>query len=190
MAQPQPTPAVTATNQIAAGDKAARAKDFAGALTHYQAANQAEPSARAEMGVADALYNLGKLGESYETYADVEQTYGPKLSAAEKALVAKRMKEMAPKTGWLSWRRCRDASRASPCPSWSATPPGVAGRSPSAPTTWSREPVEPRRYARFGARSWTTWTPPRSALTGSAELQYLRPSSWGTSIARSGAHRA
>jgi hypothetical protein len=104
MAQPQPTPAATATNELAAGDQATRAKDFAGALTHYQAANQAEPSARAEMGVADALYNLGKLGESYETYADVEQTYGPKLSAAEKALVAKRMKEMAPKTGWLSIR--------------------------------------------------------------------------------------
>jgi hypothetical protein len=104
MAQAQPTPAVTATNQIAAGDKAARAKDFAGALTHYQAANQAAPSSRAEMGVADALYNLGKLGESYEAYADVDQTYGPKLGAAEKGLVTKRMKEIAPKTGWLSIR--------------------------------------------------------------------------------------
>lgn len=104
LAQPQPSPAVTATNEIAAGDKATRAKDFAGALTHYQAANQAVPSARAEMGVADALYNLGKLGESYETYADVQQTYGPKLGAVEKGLVTKRMKEIAPKTGWLSIR--------------------------------------------------------------------------------------
>ena len=104
LAQPAPTPAVTATTEIAAGDKATHAKDFAGALTHYQAANQAVPSARAEMGVADALYNQGKLGESYETYADVQQTYGPKLGAVEKGLVTKRMKEMAPKTGWLSIR--------------------------------------------------------------------------------------
>lgn len=104
LAQPQPSPAVTATNEIAEGDKATRGKDFAGALTHYQAANQAVPSARAEMGVADALYNLGKLGESYETYADVQQTYGPKLGPIEKGLVTKRMKEMAPKTGWLSIR--------------------------------------------------------------------------------------
>ncbi len=104
MAQPAATPAVTATTELAAGDKATRAKDFAGALTHYQAANQAVPSARAEMGVADALYNQGKLGESYETYADVEQTYGPKLGAAEKGLATKRMKEMALKTGWLSIR--------------------------------------------------------------------------------------
>jgi len=104
MAQPQPTPAVTATTELAAGDKATHAKDFAGALTHYQAASQAAPSARAEMGVADALYNLGRLGESYETYADVQQTYGPKLGAADKGLATKRMKEMAPKTGWLSIR--------------------------------------------------------------------------------------
>jgi hypothetical protein len=103
-AQAQPAPAVTATNEIAAGDKATRDKDFAGALTHYQAASQAAPSARAAMGVADALYNLGKLGESYEAYADVEQTYGPKLGAAEKGLITKRLKEIAPKTGWLSIR--------------------------------------------------------------------------------------
>jgi hypothetical protein len=104
LAQPQPSPAVTAANEIAAGDKATRGKDFAGALTNYQAANQALPSARAEMGVADAQYNLGKLGESYETYADVQQTYGPKLGPVEKGLVTKRLKELAAKTGWLSIR--------------------------------------------------------------------------------------
>jgi hypothetical protein len=104
LAQPAPTPAVTAQNELTAGDRATHTKDFGGALTHYQAANQAAPSARAEMGVADALYNLGKLGESYETYADVQQNYGPKLSAADKALATKRMKELASKTGWLSIR--------------------------------------------------------------------------------------
>lgn len=104
LAQPAPAAGASAQTEMAAGDKAAHAKDFAGALTHYQAANQAAPSSHAEMGVADALYNLGKLGESYETYTDVDQTYGPKLAAADKSLVAKRLKELASKTGWLSIR--------------------------------------------------------------------------------------
>lgn len=93
-----------ATTAIAAGDKATRTKDYATALTQYQTAQQTVPSARAEMGVADALYNLGRLGESYDAYTDVQNTYGPKLSAIEKGLVAKRLKELATKTGYLSIR--------------------------------------------------------------------------------------
>jgi hypothetical protein len=101
---PAVAPAVQAQNELAAGDKSARTKDFDGALTHYQASQQAAPSARAEMGVADALYSLGRLGESYDAYNDVQQTYGPKLGAVEKGLVSKRLKELATKTGWLSIR--------------------------------------------------------------------------------------
>jgi hypothetical protein len=101
-----PTPAAPpspaqAQAEIAAGDKATRTKDFAGALTHYQASQQAVPSARAEMGVADALYSLGRAGEAYDTYNDVQTTYGPKLGPIEKGLVTKRLKELAAKTGWL-----------------------------------------------------------------------------------------
>ncbi len=104
---PPPTAAgspAAATAAIAAGDKATRAKDFATALAQYQLAHQTVPSARAQMGVADALYNLGRLGESFDAYADVQSTYGAKLGAIEKGLVTKRLKELATKTGYLSIR--------------------------------------------------------------------------------------
>jgi hypothetical protein len=97
-AQPAPP------NEVAAGDKSARTKDWDGALTHYQAAFHATPSWRAQLGVADALYQLGRLGESYETYDDAQRTYGTKYGPGEKGLVAARLKELATKTGWLSVR--------------------------------------------------------------------------------------
>jgi len=109
---PPPAPAapapprapVSAQAEIAAGDKAARTKDWDGALTHYQAAQQATPSWRAQLGVADALYQLGRLGESYETYDDAQRTYGTKYGPGEKGLVGARLKELTTKTGWLSLR--------------------------------------------------------------------------------------
>jgi hypothetical protein len=99
-----PAAPVSAPAEIAAGDKATRAKDFPGALSHYQAAQAATPSSRAEMGVADALYNAGRLGEAYDTYSDVQQTYAGKLRPDEKGLATKRLKELATKTGYLSVR--------------------------------------------------------------------------------------
>jgi hypothetical protein len=90
--------------EIAAGDKAMHAKDYDGALSHFQAANQATPSARAAMGVADSLYQLGRAGEAYDAYNTVQNTYGAKLGVAEKVIVIKRLKELAAKTGWLSVR--------------------------------------------------------------------------------------
>jgi hypothetical protein len=106
LAQPAPAapPAAGSTAAIAAGDKATRAKDYATALTQYQTAQQTVPSARAEMGVADALYNLGRLGEAYDTYNDVQTTYAGKLRPDEKALSTNRLKELAKKTGYLSIR--------------------------------------------------------------------------------------
>jgi hypothetical protein len=103
-AQPAPPSAAGAAQAIADGDKATRAKDYATALKSYQTAQQTMPSARAEMGVGDALYNLGRLGEAYDTYNDVQQTFGAKLGAVEKGLVGKRLKELASKTGYLSIR--------------------------------------------------------------------------------------
>ena len=108
MAQPAAAPAAgstaAATAAIAAGDKATRAKDYATALTQYQTAQQTVASSRAEMGVADAFYNLGRLGESYDTYSDVQTSYAGKLGAIEKGLVTKRLKELSTKTGYLSIR--------------------------------------------------------------------------------------
>jgi hypothetical protein len=96
-------PAVAQT-EIAEGDKATRARDFNAALAHYQASKQAGPTSRAQLGVADALYNLGRAGEAYEAYNEAQNSFGSKLGPIEKALLAKRMKELASKTGWLSLR--------------------------------------------------------------------------------------
>jgi hypothetical protein len=110
LAQPAAPPATAAgstaaaTTAIAAGDKATRAKDYATALTQYQTAQQTVASSRAEMGVADAFYNLNRLGEAYDTYTDVQNTYTGKLGPIEKGLITKRLKELATKTGYLSIR--------------------------------------------------------------------------------------
>ncbi|HEY1696426.1 MAG TPA: PEGA domain-containing protein [Polyangiaceae bacterium] len=90
--------------EIAAGDASTRGKDFNAALAHYRNAFTASPSGRAQMGVADALYNLGRVGESYEAYNDAQNNFGPKLGPVERALIAKRLHELAAKTGWLSIR--------------------------------------------------------------------------------------
>jgi PEGA domain len=97
-----PAPPSNPAAELAAGDKAAKSKDFAGALGHYQAALQAAPSARAELGVADALYQLNRVGEAYDAYAAAQETYGSKLAGGDKTLVAGRLKELAAKTGALS----------------------------------------------------------------------------------------
>jgi hypothetical protein len=98
---PVATPA-TATAETAAGDKASKAKDFAGALTHYQAALQLAPSAKAQLGVADALYSLGRTVEAFDAYTEAQRAYGPKLAGADKTTVTSRLKELAAKTGALS----------------------------------------------------------------------------------------
>jgi hypothetical protein len=90
--------------ELAAGDKAAAAKDWASALAHYRAAGRSSPSASAQLGAADALYQLGRLGEAYETYDDLQRVYGPNLGAADRAQIAARLKELTAKTGWLSVR--------------------------------------------------------------------------------------
>ncbi len=90
--------------ELAAADAAVRAKDWAAALTHFQAALKAAPSAPAALGTADALYRLGRLGEAYEAYTDVQRTYGGKLASADRSLATSRLVELAAKTGWLSIR--------------------------------------------------------------------------------------
>ena len=102
---PAVAPAIQAQNELGAGDQVGahqRLRWRADALPGL-ATGRAERARRDGRG-GDALYSLGRLGESYDAYSDVQQTYGPKLGAVEKALVAKRLKELAAKTGWLSIR--------------------------------------------------------------------------------------
>jgi hypothetical protein len=96
-------PAV-AQSEIAAGDMATRARDFGAALAHYQASKQASPSPRAQLGIADALYYLGRSGEAYMAYNEAQNSFGSRLGPVEKALVANRMRELAARTGWLALR--------------------------------------------------------------------------------------
>jgi len=99
----QPAPGADKA-ELAAADKAVRAKDWDAALTHYQAAQQASPSPQAQLGAANSLYQLGRLGEAYEAYDQAQRDYAAKLGAADKATVAARLKDLAAKTGWLSVR--------------------------------------------------------------------------------------
>jgi hypothetical protein len=99
---PAASPAVTAATEGAAGDKAAKAKDWAGALAHYQVVQQSAPTAHAQLGVADALYQLARTGEAFDAYTEAQRTFAAKLSAADKTLVTARLKELAGKTGALS----------------------------------------------------------------------------------------
>jgi PEGA domain len=92
----------TAATESAAGDKAAKAKDFAEALTHYQTALQLAPSAHAQLGVADALYSLGRAPEAFDAYTEAQRTYAAKLTGGDKTTVTTRLKELTAKTGALS----------------------------------------------------------------------------------------
>ena len=71
---------------------------------HYQAALQASPGPQAQLGVANALYQLGRFGEAYEAYDQGQRDYGSKLAPADKTTAATRLKELTAKTGWLSVR--------------------------------------------------------------------------------------
>ena len=89
---------------LAAGEKAAKAKDWAGAEAQYKAAMAAQPSAQALEGLAGAEYELKKSGDSYESYDRLLKDYGTTLSAAAKKRAEARLKELAAVTGYVSIR--------------------------------------------------------------------------------------
>jgi hypothetical protein len=107
---PAPAPAaasaLTPAAEVAAGDKALRAKDWTGALAHYQAALQgtldAKTQLHAQLAAAEALFQLGRAVEAYEAYDALQQSTTLKLVGGDKAQVAARLKDLATKTGSLS----------------------------------------------------------------------------------------
>ncbi|HEY2513213.1 MAG TPA: PEGA domain-containing protein [Polyangiaceae bacterium] len=107
-AAPAPASPVTsgagAKALVAAGDKAAKAKDWAGAEAQYKAALAAQPSAPALEGLAGAQYELKNSGESYESYDRLLKDYGATLPAAAKKRAEARLKELAAVTGYVSIR--------------------------------------------------------------------------------------
>ncbi len=94
--------ATDAKTALAAGDKAARAKDWAAALAQYEAANKAQPSAEALEGVANARYQAKQDAEAYAAYDEYLKTYGAKVAKPKKTAAEARLKELDGRTGTLS----------------------------------------------------------------------------------------
>lgn len=103
----QPAISVVPAVELSAADKAAKAKDWASALAHYQTVVQqagVDPKVqqRAHVGAADALYQLGRITEAYDAYDELQRAFGAKLALADKNTVTARLKDLATKTGSLS----------------------------------------------------------------------------------------
>ncbi|MCU0681085.1 MAG: PEGA domain-containing protein [Polyangiaceae bacterium] len=90
---------VDAKAQIAEADKAARSKDWAKALSAYQTANGAQPSAEALEGAANAHFQLKHDGEAHAAYSQWLEKYGAAAPAAKKNTARTRLKELEKKTG-------------------------------------------------------------------------------------------
>src|SRR3954447_8109998 len=91
-----------AKTSLANGDKAARAKDWPKAVTEFDAANKAQPSADALEGVANAQYQQKHDTEAYAAYDEWVKTYGAKAPKPKTAAVEARLKELRERTGLLS----------------------------------------------------------------------------------------
>ena len=87
---------------LASGDKAARAKDWAKAITEYEAANGATPSAEALEGLANAHYQAKHEAAAYAAYDAWLKTYGATAAKPKKAAAEARLKELGEKTGSLT----------------------------------------------------------------------------------------
>jgi len=90
-----------AKTSLANGNKAAGAKEWAKALAEFEASNRAAPSADAQEGVANALYQLKRDGEAHAAYTAWDKAYGAKAPPAKKTAVAARLKELEGRTGAL-----------------------------------------------------------------------------------------
>src|SRR5690606_27988597 len=96
----QPAPDAKAT--LADAAKAAKERNWAAAVKLYEAANNAQPSASATEGAANAHYQLGQHGEAFAAYTEWKEKYAAKAPAATKKLVDARLKELEGKTGLLT----------------------------------------------------------------------------------------
>jgi hypothetical protein len=98
-----PNPA-SAKVSLAAGDKAAKSKDWTAAVTQYQAAMDAQPSAQALEGLANAQYALKMQAEAYDSYDRFLKDYGTAVGSHAKAQAQARLKELSTLTGYVSIR--------------------------------------------------------------------------------------
>src|SRR5262245_10797858 len=82
---PTAADAKTAAQRVALADKAAAAKKWDEAAQLYQEAKGFQATAQAQAGLANARYQLGQAAEAYTAYQDLLASWGPKLSAGQKA---------------------------------------------------------------------------------------------------------
>ena len=87
---------------LAAGDKAAKSKDWTAALAQYESAYKATPSADALEGVANARFQLKQDGEAYAAYEEYLKAYGATVAKPKKAAAEARLKELSARTGALT----------------------------------------------------------------------------------------
>jgi hypothetical protein len=99
-----PAAAADAKASLAAGEKAAKAKDWPAALAAYSAANAAQPSPAALEGIGIAQYELKHTGEAYDAYDQFLKTYGNAIGSTRKKNAEARLKELAAVTGFISIR--------------------------------------------------------------------------------------
>ncbi len=97
-----PTGPLDAKAQLAAGDKATKAKNWAAAIAAYSAAKAQNPSLEAMDGLANALYEKDDFGHAYEAYEDLIRMHVGKLAKDKRATAEKRLKELGQKSGPLT----------------------------------------------------------------------------------------
>lgn len=96
--------AAEAKSRLAAGDKAAAAKNWAAAAKEYGAAQEAAPSGAALAGLGNAHYELKNLGPAYEAYDALLKRFPNALGKRAQTQAEARFKELAQKTGALNIR--------------------------------------------------------------------------------------
>ncbi len=90
--------------QLALGDKAARARDWAAAAAAYSAARAADPSPEALEGLGNALHAQGRFGPAYEAYEELVRNHLTRLTRPKRAAVEARLRELGQKTASFSVR--------------------------------------------------------------------------------------
>lgn len=88
-----------AKTRLAAGDKAAKAKDWATARTEYAGSMELHRTAAANEGLANAAYELKDTLGAYEAYKALLSEFGSTMPKPKKDAAQKRLSELEDATG-------------------------------------------------------------------------------------------
>lgn len=97
-------PRAASADAMQDGDVAAKQGKWEDALAAYRKADAAAPSAKTKLRVADALYELGRVGEAHDAYVEVIANYRTKLFLLDLRKAEQRRDELAAKLGTLELR--------------------------------------------------------------------------------------